>query len=217
MDFIQDLKIGEKLEIQPVVGENSKSLKHKITSQLIDIKNEVLYVSNPIRSGVSYPLHKNEKIKVIFYRDDKGIYSFIAEVIQRLSTNFPVYKIKPLSEPEKIQRRYYYRLQILTKVLVKNLNEDTWTETLTKDLSGGGFRVVSSKKFDEGEILECNIKLDKDKEVNVACEVIRVVKNFETNEYDISMKYVDISEATRNEIIAFIFKKQRELRQKGLI
>lgn len=215
MDFIQNLKIGEKLEIEPSMGQKGKSPKHKITSQLIDIKDETLYISNPIKIGVSYPLHTNEKIKVIFYRDDKGIYSFLAEVVQRLYTNFPIYKIKPLSEPEKIQRRYYYRLQVLTKILIKNLKEDTWTETLTKDLSGGGFRVVSSKKFEEGEILECIISLDK--EVNVACEVIRVVKNYENNEYDISMKYVDISETTRNEIIAFVFNKQRELRQKGLI
>lgn len=217
MNVLEGLKIGEKLEIEPIRSKKNTVLTSTITSQLIDKKDKKLYISNPIKRGISYPLYRGQQIKIIFYRDEKGIYSFLGEVIQRIDIKFPIYIVKPLSFEEKIQRRFYYRLRILTKVLIKNLNENTWVEGLTKDLSGGGLKIVTNKIFKLGEKVECIISLDENERVDVVGEVVREARDFTTNEYEIGIKFIDISETARNEIIAFIFKKQRELRQKGLI
>lgn len=217
MNLLDDLKIGEKLEIEPIRSKRNIGTNHIITSQLVDKKDQNLYISSPIKKGVSYPLFQGQQINIIFYRDEKGIYSFLGEVVQKLNIKFPIYMIKPLSFREKIQRRFYYRLQVLTKVAIRRLKEDSWLEGLTKDLSGGGLKLIVNQAFKIGEKVECIIILDKNEEVNVAGEIVRSVRDIVTNEYEIGIRYVDISEKTRNDIIAFIFKKQRELRQKGLI
>ena len=217
MNLLDDLKIGEKLEIEPIRSKRNIGTNHIITSQLVDKKDQNLYISSPIKKGVSYPLFQGQQINIIFYRDEKGIYSFLGEVVQKLNIKFPIYMIKPLSFREKIQRRFYYRLQVLTKVAIRRLKEDSWLEGLTKDLSGGGLKLIVNQAFKIGEKVECIIILDKNEEVNVAGEIVRSVRDIVTNEYEIGIRYVDISEKTRNDIIAFIFKKQRKLRQKGLI
>ena len=217
MNLLDDLKIGEKLEIEPIRSKRNTATNHIITSQLIDKQDQKLYISSPIKKGISYPLFQGQQINIIFYRDEKGIYSFLGEVVQKLNIRFPIYIIKPLSFREKIQRRFYYRLQVLTKVAIRRLKEDSWLEGLTKDLSGGGLKLIVNQAFKIGEKVECIIILDKNEEVNVAGEIVRSVRDIVTNEYEIGIRYVDISEKTRNDIIAFIFKKQRKLRQKGLI
>lgn len=217
MNLLEDLKIGEKLEIEPIRSKRNTAANHIITSQLVDKKDQNLYISSPIKKGISYPLFQGQQINIIFYRDEKGIYSFLGEVVQKLNIRFPIYIIKPLSFREKIQRRFYYRLQVLTKVAIRRLKEDSWLEGLTKDLSGGGLKLIVNQAFKIGEKVECIIILDKNQEVNVVGEIVRSVRDIVTNEYEVGIRYVDISEKTRNDIIAFIFKKQRELRQKGLI
>ncbi|AOY77298.1 flagellar brake protein [Clostridium formicaceticum] len=216
MDLSMVLKVGDKLEIEPIRSGES-TISKPIVSQLIDIKDDLLFISSPIKQGMKYPLHVGQKITILFFRDEKGVYSFKGEVIQRIDIQLPIYTIQPISSPEKTQRRFYFRLKALTKVLIKGIGETEAVETYTKDISGGGMKVVSKKLFNEGQKVECAITLEESKTVTVVGEVIRAVRSSVTNEYELAIGYIDIADNTRNEIISFIFKKQRELLQKGLI
>lgn len=216
MNVLTELKVGDKIEIELLrVG---KYLKNKtIVSQVMDIKENHLMISSPIKQGMSYLLHEGQKINVIFYREEKGVFSFTAEVIKRLDLRLPMYIIQPQTTANKIQRRSYFRLKVLTKVLLRNLNESNAIECFTKDISGGGLRITSKKKFEENQKVECVIFLGNDNTVTVTSEIVRVIKDPTKNEYEISLRYEDITDNARNQIISFVFKKQRELRQKGLI
>lgn len=216
MNVLTELKVGDKIEIELLrVG---KYLKNKtIVSQVMDIKENHLMISSPIKQGMSYLLHEGQKINVIFYREEKGVFSFTAEVIKRLDLRLPMYIIQPQTTANKIQRRSYFRLKVLTKVLLRNLNESNAIECFTKDISGGGLRITSKKKFEENQKVECVIFLGNDNTITVTSEIVRVIKDPTKNEYEISLRYEDITDNARNQIISFVFKKQRELRQKGLI
>lgn len=216
MNLLTELKIGEKIEIQPLKAKSS-IISRPIVSQLIDIKGDKLLIANPIKKGVPYPLHSGQQVGIMFYRNEKGIFSFTGEVIQRLELKIPVYIIKPITPPEKIQRRLYFRLRVLTKVLIRNLNDDKSIECFTKDISGGGLKAITKKTFEERQMVECTISLNNNNTVTVVGEVVRAEKEPITNEYEIGIRFIDISDNARNQIVAFVFKKQRELRQKGLI
>lgn len=213
MNVLTELKVGDKIEIELLrVG---KYLKNKtIVSQVMDIKENHLMISSPIKQGMSYLLHEGQKINVIFYREEKGVFSFTAEVIKRLDLRLPMYIIQPQTTANKIQRRSYFRLKVLTKVLLRNLNESNAIECFTKDISGGGLRITSKKKFEENQKVECVIFLGNDNTITVTSEIVRVIKDPTKNEYEISLRYEDITDNARNQIISFVFKKQRELRQK---
>ncbi|AKL95460.1 type IV pilus assembly PilZ [Clostridium aceticum] len=217
MNLSKTLKIGDKLEIEPIRSRENSAISKPIVSQLIDMKDDAIYISSPIKQGMKYPLQVGQKIMIFFLQDEKGIYSFKGEITQKIDVQLPIYVIKPISSPEKTQRRYYYRLKILTKVLIKGIGETEAVEAFTKDISGGGIKVVSKKVFHEEQKVECTINLEKNQTVTIVGEIIRTVKNPTTNEYELAIGYIDIADSTRNDIISFIFRKQRELLQKGLI
>ncbi|SES67876.1 c-di-GMP-binding flagellar brake protein YcgR, contains PilZNR and PilZ domains [Natronincola peptidivorans] len=216
MNLMTELKIGEKIEIYPFKSRMNITSR-TITSQLTDIKDNKLFISNPIKQGASYPLHTGQKIIILFYRDEKGIFSFTGEVLQRVDMNIPIYIIKPISDPEKNQRRLYFRLKTLMKVMIRSLDSSNAVEGFTKDISGGGLRVATKTSLKPGEKVECTLFLSDSESATLVGEVIRSIKDPITNEFELGIKYMDITDSTRNEIIAFVFKKQRELRQKGLM
>ncbi|KAB3531364.1 flagellar brake protein [Alkaliphilus serpentinus] len=212
---IKELKIGDPLEIELVEVKNRS--KHMIVSQLIDIKGDLLVINNPLKRGIPYPLREGQQIKIIFYREEKGIFSFLAEIYKKLQGRLTIYTVKALCEPEKIQRRYFFRLDAILKVTLRDLSEDEVIESFTKDISGGGMKLISKKTFPEGSIMECTLFFRDHDKVTFTGEVIRSIKNPETNEFELGIRYKDIGEGVRNQIISFIFERQRLLRKKGLI
>ncbi|MCC5909817.1 MAG: PilZ domain-containing protein [Clostridiaceae bacterium] len=216
MKILSQLKIGEKLEIEPIAHKEFNR-NTSITSQLVDIKDNMFFIANPIKLGKVYPLSVGQQIKIIFHHQDKGVYSFPAEVLQEIADKILIYRVEPIGRVRKIQRRDYYRLQILIKALIKRVEDNEYIEGFTRDISGGGLRVVAKTNFQINDRIECKIHLDKNSVAVVMGKVIRVEKNTSTNEGNLSIEYDNIDETTKKEIIAFIFNKQRELRQKGLI
>ncbi|KAB3535862.1 hypothetical protein F8154_04925 [Alkaliphilus pronyensis] len=215
MDLFSELIVGEKIEIEPMNKKNND--KSFIVSQLIDIKNNLLHITNPIKRGIPYPLLEGQQIKIIFYREEKGIFRFVAEIRYKVQSRIVIYAVEPISQPERIQRRYFFRLDIILNAFVGRLEEEAKCECIVKDLSGGGMKLVSKAEFKEGEILECHVNLKDGVRVTTVGEVIRSIKDPITNEYELGVRFKDISESVRNKIISFLFERQRLLRKKGLI
>ena len=116
-----------------------------------------IYISAPIYKGKRYFLSDGQNISIFFYRDS-AVYQFYAEVVKCIETNIIAFMVRPTSKLFRIQRRNYYRLPIVMDVIIeRNQNDETHKlKCTTKDLSGGGIRVVCSEEFKEGE----NIKIE---------------------------------------------------------
>lgn len=216
MKISPGLKIGNKLEIEPF---EYRDVDNKtVVSQLVDLKGNKMYISGPILEGNPYPLYEGQRIKIIYYDHHRGVFRFNAEVKRKIAKNeLFIFEIKPVSEAEKIQRRVFYRLEATIKTIVKSLTDGKTAVCFTKDISGGGLKITSKIAFEEGEKIECSMSLQDDKPIVVVGEVVRVTNDQVTKEYEIGVNYIDIDEATRNKVIAFIFEKQRLLRKKGLM
>ena len=219
MKLLSELKIGDKLEIEPL-REDRKILASKniIVSQLLDMKENNIYISSPILKGLPYPLFVGNKIRVIFLREDKGIFSFTAEINKKLQGHLMVYVITPITEAEKTQRRIFFRLDITRNVIIKPLGEEEIVEGATKDISGGGMKIIAKKTIQVGKTVECALYLSDECLISTTGIVVRCVTDTITGNYQIGISFKEgDDEGIRNKIVSFIFEKQRELRKKGLI
>ncbi len=87
-----------------------------------------------------------------------------------------------------------------------------------KDLSGGGFRALSKKPVEIGQVVEGEIFLDR-LELEFKGKVVRCKSTIDTFEnYEIGVMFEGMDDQIRSQIISYIFKKQRTMREKkGLI
>ncbi len=215
MKYKNFLKLGDKLEIEFIDGY-MKSDK-RLISQLMEITSEDEYIlAMPIYKGRLINIPKGSKVAISYSIKNKGIYCFDANVIYRNNENVAYIKIKQINETKIKQRRNYYRLPISNKIAVY-YNENFVANGYTKDLSEGGLRFISDVKLDLNTVVICKTFID-DEELTIKGEVTRCniyEKNLE--QFEISLKFIELSKNIRDYIVAYIFKQQRILRQKGLI
>lgn len=221
MGILSRLKIGDRLNIERYEANINIDKQGMLSAQLIDLDRGRIFISVPAYKGQRYPLYSQQKISVSFYRD-AGEYQFFAEVIRQTDKNILAYIIKPISELSKIQRRSYYRLPAALNITIERKQgaETYKIDCVTKDLSGGGIRAVCHEKLREGENIKVELFLDEDDKdfaITIDGNVVRVIEDRINNCYEIGIMFEKISQANEDRIHAFIFEKQRLLRQKGLI
>ncbi|WFD11696.1 flagellar brake protein [Tepidibacter hydrothermalis] len=215
MKYKNFFEVGDKLEIEFIDGyiENDK----RLTSQLMEIISEDEYVvAMPIYKGRLINIPKGSNVNISYSIQNKGIYCFDAKVVYRNSGDVAYIKIKQINETKIKQRRNYYRLHVSNKISVYN-KEDFVANGYTKDLSEGGLKFISDVKLDLNTVVICKLLID-DEELTIKSQVIRsnvYEKNLE--QFEISLKFIELSKNIRDYIVAYIFRQQRILRQKGLI
>lgn len=217
-------KIGERLEIElmdRIIGTNKKQL----VSQVMDIINDhTMFIATPIHHNVFFPISIGTAIKIKYFQKNTGMYVFTAEVIGRKNIQEISYiKIKKTSGITRAQRRNFFRLEVLLNAQIKKLkphdNEGKLIHVRTKDISGGGTRVISKEELEVNSVVEMRIEIDKDKApIIVQGKVIRCERYVASDfDYDSAIVFVNINEKVRAQIIAFIFDYQRKMKRKGLI
>lgn len=215
MNIAAELKVGDKLEIE--MKEKKIIEEPLIVSQVVDIKGDKIFIVNPFQQGSAFPLYVGQIVKIIFYREEKGIFRFSAEIKGKIEKKLTIYEISPLNDIEKIQRRYFFRFDVVRRVELKLKGESDEYQGVTKDISGGGMKLTCKKPFEMGSIVECKIFLQDDEATPVVGEIVRAQFDPILREYILGVNFKDIQEATRNKIVSFIFERQRLLRKKGLI
>lgn len=212
-------RIGLKCELVEVITENR------------------LVASVPIHNGRRYPLETGTRMLVFFKKEDMGVCHFHGVIISRqMADGEPVMTIQMVSQVGKNQRRDYFRLPLVTDVILrlptgstteKQVNNGRITEVevisyrelsvITKDISGGGLRTLMNERIEPGQKLRVIIPLERER-VEVSAEVVRCQLFDEVlKRYDCGIRFLDVEEKDRSRIIAFIFDKQRNLRKKGLV
>ena len=132
-------------------------------------------------------------------------------------------EIQKISNIRKYQQRQYYRLEISIPVIKefvtkKGLEEIISTEDcVTKDISGSGLKLYSNFEHRVGDIIICRFRIGN-RLIKIKGRILRI-ENIDTFDYNYSLgiKFIGLSEDDREQIIKFIFLKERLLREKGLI
>lgn len=215
-----ELSLGHKINIKRI-----KSKANGVyPSQILDIlDDEIIIVSGPLHKRDIVLLNKDEIVEVSYIIEDKGKYSFRAKVLDRDNSKIYRLKLKRISDVNRVQLRGFYRLEVDVPVKKEFVIEEDGKRRIieencrSQNISGGGIKLYSNYEHKIDDQVLCSFSIDNHQIVAMG-EVVRIEEvDIFYYKYGIGVKFVELNEEDRDRIISFIFQKQRELRNKGLI
>ncbi|MGZ7443492.1 flagellar brake protein [Paenibacillus sp. TH7-28] len=125
-------------------------------------------------------------------------------------------------ERKKNQHRHFFRvpLEIELKLRAKPVDhaagEDEQLVFTTLDISGGGLSFLCPAPLEQGEEVQGSIYLSKSvyqKHIPFTGKIISCAKHSE-QKYRVALRFVEIKDSFRSDIIRFCLYKQTEMRNK---
>lgn len=219
-DGTVELSLGHKINIKRI-----KSKANGVyPSQILDIlDDEIIIVSGPLHKRDIVLLNKDEIVEVSYIIEDKGKYFFRAKVLDRDNSKIYRLKLKRISDVNRVQLRRFYRLEVDVPVKKEFVIEEDGKRRIieencrSQNISGGGIKLYSNYEHKIGDQVLCSFFINNHQIVATG-KVVRIEEvDIFYYKYGIGVKFVELNEEDRDRIISFIFQKQRELRNKGLI
>ena len=187
-------------------------------SKIVGIEeNDIFLLETPIKQTQLVLLINGSVVNMIYMHENLGMYSVDLEVVEKIrdDNNIPLVRAKKVSDIRKIQRRNFFRLLTSMDIAVRKINGVVVENTKTVDISGGGIRLLSKQDFEINDIVRLDFQLES-KEFSVDAKVVKIDYTDVRGTKEVSLQFIDILEKDRNEIIRFIFDKQREGIKKGM-
>ncbi|WP_018250131.1 flagellar brake protein [Orenia marismortui] len=226
------LNINQEVSIEITEGSHKGSYKSKV----LDFDKKFIELELPFdEDNNPLPLKKKTGL-VVFFNTSTALYKFESTVKKRKKK--PVYSlvIYNTNKFQRIQRRCFVRIPIQEEigyrvVSYQNIekkvdlvtDDKEFKRANTMDISGGGLMLALKDlgEITKGRMLEINLNFIN-LPINILNgEVVRVQRkeifNENSSTYLLGVKFVNIPKDVREEIIEWVFSKQRELRKKGLI
>ena len=204
-DYIQ---LGDTLDIE--AGDVTTKTKVQDIAE-----NERFAVLQPTYKLVPVMIQEFERVRFTFYRSN-GIFSFLAVLDEKIiRDNLRMYVFRLVSEIEKKQRRYGYRLPVVLPAELKLLDQDGQSneklleyKAKTINLSEKGVLFSCFECLEVGTRLMINMRMDQTP-LALLAEVVRCEPPLQKNDpYAIAVKFYDCSKRDQMFIGRYILKKQ---------
>jgi c-di-GMP-binding flagellar brake protein YcgR len=218
--------VGQSLQLEILDGDYAG----RYTARVQDIEKSKFYIEMPLKSGAKVPtqLPQGLLLSVRYRAVDGAQCSFTTRVLGREVRQIPLLALhRPhLSEIHRQQRREFLRVPIPAQFDIVFMDSETKeiisAQAHGQDISGGGFaiRVVNNLGIRAGDIVGFRFTLPQEggPEIVGKARVIRVSPtDEETGLKSVSLKYFEIREADRQRIVQYSFKRQIEMRDKGVL
>lgn len=239
----QKLTINESVELSVPSGQ----FEGDYSTQIVDIKSDDRFVINaPMSQGypVKVPTNKRAEIKA---REENGIYILPIKVVSHESDRTPLLIVELVGQVKRVQQRQFFRLDIDQRThyrvvaddleefesmfefkvdQARKINLDTKVdlsqlgiECLLHDMSAGGVGLATKEEILDDQIVEIDFSFMDVSFETLFGKVVRadkVTKN-DIEKYEAGIKFLNSDRQYRDEMTQWLFAKQRELRQKGLI
>lgn len=206
-----DLKVNSRIE----VVADEKSYK----ALIIDIEDDNIKINIPVRNDEYLMLYKDDKIEINSYLDDGKCFNYYCNVISKGKDNNVIYyKLTLPYDVRRIQRRNFFRVNLLEEVTYKNITNKTEKEIeelpyksgIMIDLSGGGLKVRTKEKLKGNDIIVMRIKMTGI-EVKLKGQIVRIEASMDNN-FLYGVKFLDITEMESDKIIRELFEIMRKQR-----
>lgn len=236
--FSKYVNVGDKIELTAVDTGGTKELVSDKTyvSKVYDILSEDrLEITMPMEKTKLILLPVDGEFDLVFFTAN-GLYQCFARIVDRYkSNNVYLLALELQSNLRKHQRREFYRYSCALEMCARPLEKEEISalekrannylapglpleRSVIVDISGGGIRFMSSHKYDIDTLLYCTYHLLIDgvmKEYSIVGKVLQVRENEgKPDAFEHRVKYVDIDNRAREEIIKFIFQEERKSRRK---
>ncbi|GAB6098877.1 hypothetical protein JCM16358_07560 [Halanaerocella petrolearia] len=239
---VNNFNLTEKIEVNQQIGFEVLAGKYEgeYPTQIADIINDKKFIVNiPFSEGQPIQVAINSRVD-IKVRDRGGIYVIPARIVGKDFDATRLLELVVYDKVTKIQEREFFRLDIYQKtdyrVVISDSEEvedlltdfkeerieeisdlpDFKEEARIRDISAGGAKFLANKKLEEGQLIELKVDFLEASFNSLFAKVVRVVRENE-EEYEVGVKFINCKRQRRDELTKWLFSKQRELRQKGLI
>lgn len=210
------IKVGERVEVSISTDAENNSY----SSRIEDYDTDELIMAMPMREG--YPIiPMTGSVVHVTLLTNMCMYRFAAVYIGKKADPIPVWVVSMPREVEKYQRRQFVRVEVMlpVKIRIEETTEDgekvlsAPVPCYSRDISGGGMRIVSKQKIRRGAVLQVETgRLPFLGFLNTRCEVVRCAKPASAADvYWIGVKFLEISPQEQSRLVRFIFDRQREI------
>lgn len=216
---VSDIKLNMRIDVQLILQDQIEYLPSRIE----EITSQYYAISMPMKKGTLIPLRPGQKIRIrIKHRE--SFFGFDTVIAGRKINPVPLLII---TRPQKLiqveQRRKDVRIPITLpirfRLLSENNNDFRAYDASTIDISAGGALICSDTRVKVGQDLLVELLLHQKETVSSKARAVRVFEDSSQTgpRGRIAVQYQDLPEKDRDRISKFIFNKQREFIQKGLI
>ncbi|MDR3592876.1 MAG: PilZ domain-containing protein [Negativicutes bacterium] len=185
-------------------------------SRIEDIADDSLTIAAPYSYGYYLPPRPGREVSARVTTDDCA-FLFKVNLLSYAHNPVPLWTVSWPTDVERVQMRSYVRFDVNLDVRLSITDEETPKPilTMTKDISAGGLRVLMGEPLPVGSELSVALYLESDNVMEAKGEVVRIIRpRTEHEKYAVAIRYLEIDEKSRSQIIKFIFRKQIERRKK---
>ena len=225
---------GNKVDVV-VKDRNEPDGRKTYESRVYDVLSEEEF-------EIHMPMEKTKLILLpvdgvfdFYFYTNNGLYQCLARVKDRYKSGGTyILLCEPTTNLRKYQRREYYRFACVLKMASRKLQEDELVaaqrneqyyqtglpleHSVIVDISGGGVRFVSKKKYDAGTMIYLTYQLNiggKEKEYEITGKILESYPvPGKTDQFEHRVKYLNMENEVREEIIRYIFEEERKNRQR---
>lgn len=236
------IKEGDRVELTQVGGkvilaEDGSEIHKQYYTKISAITSEdTLELLMPMEKTKLILLPIDAEYNVVVYTEG-GLFQCFARVIDRYKADGMFFlAIELTSNLRRYQRREYYRFSCALEMCARNLEEEEinavekkskiWLQpnrpikrSVIVDISGGGIRFLSNQRYEVGSMIYCSYNLVRGndrKQYELVGKVLEVRElEQRPGTFEHRVQYYNIDEATREEIIQFIFEEERKVRRKS--
>ncbi len=224
----KDIRVGTKLEIEiPEYNKKNDQSTTSYISQLVDIVDDkTISIVSPMSEGRFKFLSRDIHI-IIYYLNERQELLYFKGLVKghRKNGALDIFDVAIVSELNKIQRRRFYRLDVVLNCKYKvfdqqlistdklefgEIDEASLKSAYTKNISGSGFCMVLDEALDSGTVLDIIINLEESATIRVFAQVIRTI-NGKSKRFEFGLHYIKISPRDSDILTRFIFEKQRQI------
>ena len=217
------INIGDRAELS-CFGENEDILYKSKIVDMPKIGSRTLCIYVPSNNGKllnmlvgeEYPIFVHTKEYLIKFRCRFEGY------LREEANYFAVIKI--LDEGIKLQRREFFRFTCMLAMkfsvmytgdneaakLLQNSGYSTMHNGIIRDIGGGGIRFITNESLEDGSMIQCTIMLGHTAMLIKGKILDKQYMPKSSMKFQYRTLFLDVSQATQDEIVNFIFAEQRK-------
>ena len=240
-DLKENLDINQRVEFEIQNGK----YEGRYPTQVVDVIDDNRFVINaPFSQGRVIRLSTNARAK-LFLRGKTAMYSLTVQLVEKDFDSTHLFKLEKKGPARKIQERRYFRLEIYKSITYNLISDESdlekFKENLPKDflrqdkdfveakeeditgivddISAGGIKLITEYKLSLGQLLDLDLGFISSNFEAVLGQVLRVNKITKDGDkrYEVGVEFLGLGNSERDDLMKWLFAKQRELRKKGLI
>ena len=231
MEESDNIVIGENVDL---LGRQNRLYRTKIEDTQ---GNGFFLVGVPRFGGVPMPVHMDDKLYLVFYRESGRFVTEMKVVGFENRDEVRYTWLHQETEPVRDQRREVFRVPVLFDVMVYDYTEDlennisvfgTADEALfvekvsSRDISVAGIAIVTKREYEIGENRYLKLFLDWPQKgaspFLTCCTVRRIARWRDTGQSIVGMSYFGLSRLMNEHISRYVLEEQRrQLKQKRLV